>query len=150
MKLLRNGINGKLFRVIYNLYQNIKSCVMYSGKQSNSFNSYCGVKQDETLSPVLFSLFLNDLEDFLTNSNCSEEIHLNIQGNDLEANLKILTLLYADDTVIFATHLATFQENINAFFENSEHWRLNVNLNTTKILVFGVRNTMNFEFKFRG
>ena len=36
MKLFGNGINGKLFRVIYNLCQNIKSCVMYSGKHSNS------------------------------------------------------------------------------------------------------------------
>ena len=56
-KLLTNSINGKMFRTIYNLYQNIKSCVMYSGKQSNFFNSYCGVRPGENLSPVLFSLF---------------------------------------------------------------------------------------------
>ena len=48
LKKLGNGINGKLFRIIYNLYQNINSCVMYSGKQSNSFNSHCGVRQGET------------------------------------------------------------------------------------------------------
>ena len=135
MKLLGNGINGKLFRVINNLYQNIRSCVMYSGKQSNSFSSYCGDRQCENLSPVLFSLFLNDLEDCLVNSNCSG-INLNMPGNDLDAYLKILTLLYADDTVIFATDPATFQEKIKAFFEYSERWRLNVNLNQTKILVF--------------
>ena len=68
-------------------------------------------------------------------------------GNDLDAYLKILTLLYTDDTVIFATDPATFQENISAIFEYSERWRLNVNLNKTKVLVFGVKNTMNFEFK---
>ena len=67
--------------------------------------------------------------------------------NDLDAYLKILTLLYADGMVIFATDPATFQENINTFFEYSERWRLNVNPNKTKILVSGVRNTMNFEFK---
>ena len=33
-KLLHNEINGKFFRVIYNLYQNIKSCI--SLKESNS------------------------------------------------------------------------------------------------------------------
>ena len=33
MKLLGNDINGKLFRFLYNLYQNIKSYVMDSGKQ---------------------------------------------------------------------------------------------------------------------
>ena len=41
MKLLGSGINRKIFRVIYNLYQNIKSCVMHSGeKKTNFFNSY--------------------------------------------------------------------------------------------------------------
>ena len=45
-----------------------------------------------------------------------------------------LTWLYADDTVIFATDPATFQENIKAFFEYSERWRLNINLNRTKSL----------------
>ena len=49
--------------------------------------------------------------------------------------------------MIFATDPVIFQENINAFFEYSERWRLNVNLSKTKILVFGVRNTINFEFK---
>ena len=37
MKLLGNGIQGKIFRVIYNLYRNIKSCVSHSGEQSAFF-----------------------------------------------------------------------------------------------------------------
>ena len=65
-----------------------------------------------------------------------------------------MTLLLCYKTIqtnwktIFVTEPATFQENINVFFEYSKRWRLNVNLKQTKkILVFGVRNTMNFEFK---
>ena len=72
---------------------------------------------------------------------------MNMPENDLDAYLKILTLLYADDSVIFATDTGTVQENINVFFEYSKLWKLNVSLNKTKILVFGVRNTMLFEFK---
>ena len=146
MKLLGHGINGKIFRVIYNLYQNIKSCVMYSGELSDFFRCYCGVRQGENLSPVLFSLFLNDLDDFLTNSNATS-INLNMPGNDIEVYLKLFTLLYADDTVIFGTDPDSFQENINIFFEYSRQWKLNVNLNKTKILIFGIRNTDNLEFK---
>ena len=71
MKLLGNSINGKIFRTIYNLYQNIKSCVKHLGNQSGFFQSYCGVRQGENLSPVLFSLFLNDLEEFLESRQCS-------------------------------------------------------------------------------
>lgn len=146
MKLLGNGINGKIFRVIHNLYQNIKSCVEHAGEQSNFFNSYCGVRQGENLSPILFSLYLNDLEEFLTNSNCSG-VKLSMPGNNLDTYLKILTLLYADDTVIFGTDPESFQENINVFFEYSRAWKLNVNLSKTKILIFGIRNTGNLEFK---
>ena len=146
MKLLGSGINGTIFRVIYNLYQNIKSCVMYSGEKSNFFNSYWGVRQGENLSSVLFSLFLNDLEDFLSNSNYSG-INLNMPENDLDIYLKILTLLYADDTVIFGTDPKSFQENSNVFFEYSRLWKLNINLSKSKFLIFGFRNTNNFEFK---
>ena len=37
MKLLGYGIQGKIFRVIYNLYRNIKSCILHSGEQSAFF-----------------------------------------------------------------------------------------------------------------
>ena len=57
MKLLGSGINGKVFRVTYNLYQNIKTCVMHSGEKSYFCNSYWSVRQGENVSPVLFSLF---------------------------------------------------------------------------------------------
>ena len=119
---------------------------MYSGELSDFFRSYCGVRQGENLTPVLFSQFLNDLDDFLTNSNATS-INLNMPGNDIEVYLKLFTLLYADDTVIFGTDPDSFQENINIFFEYSRQWKLNVNLNKTKILIFGIRNTDNLEFK---
>ena len=98
------------------------------------------------MSSVLFSLFLNDLEDFLSNSNYSG-INLNMPENDLDIYLKILTLLYADDTVIFGTDPKSFQENSNVFFEYSRLWKLNINLSKSKFLIFGFRNTNNFEFK---
>ena len=145
-KLLTDSINGKMFRTIYNLYQNIKSCVIYSGKQSNFFNSYCGVRQGENLSPVLFSLFLNDLEEFLDTRHRSG-INFNITDNEINVYLKILVLLYADDTVIFGTDAESFQHNLDMFYEYCQLWKLNVNYNKTKIMVFRLRNTQNLELK---
>ena len=47
------------------MYQNIKSCVSVGGENSLFFTSNCGVRQGDNLSPVLFSMFLNDLEDHM-------------------------------------------------------------------------------------
>ena len=70
-KLLKNNINGKFFWLIFNMYQGIKSCVSFNGTQSSFFPCLRGVRQGENLSPVLFALFLNDLEDFMKARSCS-------------------------------------------------------------------------------
>ena len=40
-------------------------------KNSYFFSSFRGVRQGENLSPVLFFLFLNDLESFLCDKSCN-------------------------------------------------------------------------------
>ena len=50
-----------------------------------------GVRQGESLSPFLFSMFLNDIEDVFMNKGLS---YVNF--------FKIFLILYADDIVIFA------------------------------------------------
>ena len=146
MKLLGNSINGKMFQVIHNLYQNIKSCVMYLGSQSSFFQSFCGVRQGENLSPVLFSLFLNDMEDFLETHHCNG-INFDLRNEQLFVYLKIFILLYADDTVIFGTDPDSFQNNLIVFYEYCQMWKLNINYKKTKIMIFGKKNYDNLEFK---
>ena len=97
-KVLESKIRGKCFNVIYNLYQNIKSCIQINGETSAFFDCNLGVRQGDNLSPFLFSLYLNDLEHFLlsnkfTGVTCSstddiEQAHIFI---------KSYTLLYDDD-----------------------------------------------------
>ena len=69
-KLLANNTRGKFFRIVYNMYRGIKSCVSFNGYQSEFFQSFRGVRQGENLSPVSFALFLNDLKSFLSSHNC--------------------------------------------------------------------------------
>ena len=145
LKLIKNGVNGIFFRIVYSLYQNIKSCIVFSGSQSSVFQSYCGVHQGENLSPALFSLFLNDLEDFLNAHHC-EGISVDYTDEDIRLYLKILILLYADDTVIFGTDPHSFQDNLNIFYEYCQLWELNINYNKTKIMILGMRNTNNLHF----
>ena len=69
MKLVSQGIKhaSKLLSAIKNIYSNIKSCIIVNGRRSPYFSSMMGVRQGENLSPLLFSLYVNDLEQFLSN-----------------------------------------------------------------------------------
>ena len=66
LKLIDHGINGKLLRVFKDIYKKSKSCVSYNNSKSDFFKSNIGVKQGENLSPILFSLYLNDFSSFLS------------------------------------------------------------------------------------
>ena len=127
------------------MYKEIKSCVSYNGEQSSFFSSFRGVRQGENLSPVLFALFLNDLESFLCDKSCNG-VNFEFQYDDITLYLKLLVLLYADDTVVFGTDEKEFQNNLDMFYEYSELWHLSVNFDKTKIMIFGTRQDQRFNF----
>ena len=143
-KLLQNQVNGKFLNVILNMYDNIKSCVKHNGSFSPTFISEIGVRQGENLSPVLFSLFLNDLE-----LNMCSDGALGVELKDtLDPTLwlKLLILLYADDTVILSDNQTDFQNNLTIFDNYCNNWHLNVNVNKTNIMIFGARKVDNYRF----
>ena len=148
-KLLKSGIDGKLFRTINSMYQNIKSCVRVNGIHSPFFASLCGVRQGENLSPLLFALYLNDLELYLTENGC-EGISVQYSDDDIFTYFKILVLLYADDTVLFAETETVLQNNLNIFKAYCDTWKLNINYKKTKIMIFGIRNVKKFNFYIDG
>ena len=64
-KLTHHDIKGKCFDFIHNMYKNIKPKITTNEGNSQFFNCNVGVRPGENLSPFLFSIFLNDLEDYL-------------------------------------------------------------------------------------
>ena len=74
------------------------------------------MRHGEKLSPVLFSLFLYDLEEFLV-SNTNNGIDLSNSSNELLRNFRILLLLHADDTILMAEDQQTLQKCINDFVD---------------------------------
>ena len=63
-ELHKCGINLKIVNIIKNVYTNIKSCSRHCNSYSSFLNSAVGL-QGEVLSPLMFSLFIEDLELFL-------------------------------------------------------------------------------------
>ena len=135
-KLIKYNINGKILNIIKNMYSNIKSCVNFNGEQSKFFDCNNGLRQGENLSPILFSLFLNDAEDFLSQN---PQVGLNIYDQHIYSFLKIIVLLYADDTVLFAENENELEILLKDFWNYCDAWKLNINVEKTKIMVFGER-----------
>lgn len=145
-KLLGNSVKGKFFRIVYNMYDNIKSCVKFNNQCSAFFACKTGVRQGENLSPLLFAMYLNDLETYLLSSGV-EPISLEFQKDNIMTYLKLLILLYADDTIIFSNDEAEFQTCLDEFNDYCTMWKLNVNYDKTKIIVFNARNLNGMRFK---
>ena len=90
------------------------------------FTSNCGLLQGETTSPILFSLFVNDLERSLRSGNMGTRIQDHI----------FRALIFADDTVIFSETREGLQEGLSNLYNYCVKWGLIVNVNKTKVVVF--------------
>ena len=66
-----------MFQIIHSLYENVKSCVKHNGLLSDYFPIEIGLFQGEVLSPILYSLYVNDCEIHFIREKCpSIEINL--------------------------------------------------------------------------
>ena len=84
--------------------------------QTSFFKCNNGVRQGENLSPLLFAMYLNDLESFILSADV-EPINLEYQNDEVLVYLKLLLLLYADDTVIFSYNEENFRKSHDSFYE---------------------------------
>ena len=65
-KLVKLGLRGNSLNIVKSMYQNVKSRVkMCNIVCGNEFFCSLGVRQGECLTPLLFSLFLNDRGSFI-------------------------------------------------------------------------------------
>ena len=55
------GVKERMWHVIKKMYESSKSAVLLEGEKSDTFTIEQGVAQGCSLSPILFSIFINDL-----------------------------------------------------------------------------------------
>ena len=64
-KLQKYGIQGKFLNVIKSMYSSIRSCVKINHNAlTELFSCNKGIRKGDGLSPVLFSLFMDDLPQY--------------------------------------------------------------------------------------
>ena len=138
-KLLQSNINGKVFKVIKNMYKNAKSQVSVKNALSDTFPCQVGVRQGENLSPLLFALFLNDFKIFLSDKYQGLKSMTDSVLSQLNTFLYIFCLLYADDTLILAESAEELQKALDGLNDYCNKWSLKVNLDKTNIIIFSKR-----------
>ena len=124
--LKKAGIPHYLIETIKSLYCNQKAYIKYNGHKSTEWNITQGVRQGAILSPLLFSIYINDIiESF-------KDIDIGcILGFE-----KINILCYCDDMVIIApsiTGLRLLLERLECLLLNTG---LSINADKSKIVPF--------------
>lgn len=101
-----------------------------------------GLMQGEVLSPLLFSLYLFDIE-----ANLREK---GLTGVRILKDLELHLLMFADDTVIISSTPRGLQLKIWALKRYFANLKLKVNLGKTRVVVFrrGGRLPKNLKFYF--
>ena len=90
LKLWDMGVKGRMWRVIKKMYEAFRSTVLLEGEKSAMFSVEQGVVQGCSLSPMLFSVFINDLLKDV------EQAELGIQ---LSSGKRVGGMLFTDDFV---------------------------------------------------
>ena len=132
--LERRGMLGRVLSSLQSMYKQDEACVLTSEGPTEMFECNIGVKQGCPASPLLFSLYLDELETLL------EDASENIDCPRL-AQLLIAILMFADDIALFSYFPRGLQHQLNILQEFCTARGLKVNVLKTKTMVFESRRT---------
>ena len=110
-KLERNGISGNVLKLLKSYLANRKQRVALNGVFSEYANVESGVPQGSVLGPLLFLVYINDLEE----------------------NIKSKIRFFADDTMLFSivndndTSATELQHDLNLIGKWAYQWKLEFN-----------------------
>ena len=130
------GIHGELLGALRAMYRDVRCRVRTPEGLTDAFDSTWGVKQGCPLSPLLFSLYVDPLEEELF----TEDETCEIDGDFLSlAGVPVPCLLFADDLVLLSSTRAGLQAMLGTLERFARRTGLTVNLDKTKVVVFGAR-----------
>ncbi len=122
-KLKSHGIQGVILKWIGNWLTNRKQRVVINGKASEWIDVTSGVPQGSVLGPVLFLVYINDIDDGITS----------------------IISKFADDTkiansVVSYEQVIEMQKNLDKLSEWGKKWLMSFNADKCKVLHIGYRN----------
>ena len=126
-KISNYGAGGKFLDIIKLTYEKVKSCVMSKGGLTNFFSYRRGVRQGCLLSPLLFSLYLNDLVECLERNGA-----LGVELRDI----RLYAMLYADDLILLAENDYDLKLQMDILGNYTIKWGMEIKRGKTKVIIF--------------
>ena len=127
-KLFKIGLSTKFVKILSYIYSKANVKIRKGDELSEIIKILKGVLQGEILSPILFALFLRDLEEFF--------IRKGIRGVSATHLVEILLLAYADDIVILSDNYIGMKKIISLLLEYCTLNQLTLNANKSKVILF--------------
>jgi len=119
----------KMIKMIKAMYLSVQSCVKWGAKFTDFFSCPLGVKQGCLFSPLIFSLLISEVANFVRLKGR--------HGIQLLPGLEeIFLLLFADDIVLISSTPTGLQNQLNNLNIASKKVGLSVNLDKTKVMIF--------------
>jgi hypothetical protein len=125
LKLREHGIGGLFYNIVKNMYKSSKLCVRTARGLTPFFSSNVGVRQGCALSPLLFNLFISDLQPWLDNDDAVRLFSRSVSH-----------LLYADDLVILSESPNGLQTRLSSLNDYCVKWKLYINPDKSKVMIF--------------
>ncbi|KAK9753304.1 Reverse transcriptase (RNA-dependent DNA polymerase) [Popillia japonica] len=122
------GISAKFINILKNLYNGANISIKVGKDVSGSVTLREGFLQGEILSPLLFAIYINDLEDYLRKSKLS--------GINVDGETDIILLAYADDLALVSDSPISLQRKLNILERYCDANLLTINVAKTNFLPF--------------
>ena len=123
------NVKGKMYQAIVCMYKVVKAKVRSGSDLTDSFMCPRGLKQGDICSPILFSMFIDEL--------ANEIMKRGRHGIQLTPYLvQIFILMFADDVILASYTVCGLQNQLNIVWETAERLGVAVNLDKSNIIVF--------------
>ena len=127
-----------LLNVVRDMYDN-DSYILVDGPKSASVHPNRGVKQGCPLSPLLFSLYINDIGEI------AEGVHGAVTGTE---GVRVTHALYADDLTLVSNSIPQVQRMLDRLAVYARKKSLIVNVAKSEVVHFNSRSAMIPELRF--
>ena len=133
------GMPSHLLQAIQGMYAGDTYTLVEGPKRTNPVHPTHGVKQGCPLSPLLFSLFINDFA-----AQHAHALHTN--GVPLRSGSRVVShMFYADDLALISGSVGGLQSMLEALKVYADQKGLTVNAGKSEVVVF---NTRQFPVRF--